>query len=215
MRAAAWVLALLCVAAAAGPARAAAPPPRVAAVEPARNGNLVVAHVRTADLPGEKLLQSMRSGLTSAIDLELALLDERQSVLANRRVTLQLAFDLWDEVYSAQGEGVTRRFRSLAELQDHLRDLGPLPIAPADRLRPGERYQLRVVLLVHAIAPAQKERVEDVIAGQPQTPREGQEASVSLGRLIRMFYKGGERRDGATEAVSAWFRIEELRDAAH
>lgn len=191
---------------------------RVTGVTPARTGNLVVAHLTTAGLPGERLVQSMRSGLTSAIELELVLLDEQRQVLGNGRLDLELAFDLWEEVFSVRGHGPERRFRDLEELRGYLRELRAIPIAPLDRVPPEMRCMIRVGLLVHAIAPAQKQQVGDVIAGDPHTTRAGQdrqEASVSLGRLIRLFYKGGARRDGVLETSSAWFVREELRDAAH
>ncbi len=45
------------------------------AAEVARSGDLVVAELHTAGLPGRKLLQSMQSGLVSSVDLDLAVLD--------------------------------------------------------------------------------------------------------------------------------------------
>ncbi|MDY0109638.1 MAG: hypothetical protein RBT60_06840 [Candidatus Krumholzibacteria bacterium] len=199
-------------------AQAAGEPARVITVTPARTGTLVVAHLTTVGLPGEKLVQSMRSGLTSAVQLDLALLDEKQQELGGNSLSLQLGFDLWDEVFSVHTADCERRFRSLAELQEYLTNLAAVPVITTDRLSPRARYRLRVGLQAHAIAPAQQERVEDVIAGNPRSRREGhdrQEASVSLGRLIRLFYKSGERSEGTQETLSDWFGLEELRDETH
>jgi hypothetical protein len=187
-------------------------------VSPAQAGDLVVARLATEGLPGEKLLQSMRSGLVSAVDLDLALLDDRQKVVGGNRVTLQLAFDLWEEIFSVHSDGNERRFDSLADLRSYLAELAALPVIPVERLAPAERYRLRIALQVHAIAPAEQDRVEDVIAGDQRPRREGQdqqEASVSLGRLIRFFYKGGGGGQGGQEILSAWFTREELRDESH
>ena len=93
-----------------------------------------------------------------------------------------------------------------------------MPVIPVSRLAPEARYRLRIGLEVHPIAPAEQDRVEDVIAGDQRPRREGQdqqEASVSLGRLIRFFYKGGGDGRGGQEILSAWFTRKELRDETH
>ena len=217
MRRARAAVLLVWLAAAAG-AGAADETAQVTAVSAARSGDLVVADLSTAGLPGRKLLQSMRSGLVSAVELDLALLDEREKVVGGNSVSLQLAFDLWEEVFSVRADGAERRFRSLADLQAYLGELAAVPVIPLGELAADRRYRLRVGLLVHPIAPAQQERVGSVIAGDQRPRREGQdqqEASVSLGRLIRLFYRGGGGGDAGGQALSAWFKREELPDATH
>jgi hypothetical protein len=197
---------------------AALQPAGVIDVVPGRSDGLLVAHLATAGLPGDRLLQSMRSGLVSAVELELALLDDNQQVLGGNRIWLQLGFDLWEEIFAVQIEDSAQRFRDLSDLQDHLASLQDLPVFPADRLQPDARYRIRVGLRLHAIAPAQRERVEDALAGDRRPRSDGQdrqEASVSLGRLIRLFYKGGERPADQQETLSVWFSREELRDETH
>lgn len=191
-------------------------PARVTAIDPARAGDLLVARLTTAGLPGEKLLQSMRSGLVSAVELDLALLDAGDGVLGGNRVLLHLGFDLWEEVFSVRADGTERRFRALADLQAFLDDLGAVPVAPAALLAADGRYRLRVALQVHPIAPAQQQRVGEVIAGERRPRREGldqQEAQVSLGRLIRLFYAGGGSGVEGPQTVSAWFTAGGLPDA--
>ncbi len=197
-------------------APAADQPARVTTVVPARAGELVVARLATDGLPGEKLLQSMRSGLVSAVQLDLVLLDAREDVVAGHQVFLQLGFDLWEEVFSVRDDGAERRFRTLADLQAYLAELADVPVAAVDQLAPDARYRLRVALQVHPIAPAQRERVESVIAGGRRPPLAGQdrqEAQVSLGRLIRLFYKS-DGGSGGQETLSGWFTRKELRHEA-
>ncbi len=217
----AWAATVLVWLAAAAMAVAADESARVTAVAPARADGLVVAHLSTMGLPGQKLLQSMRSGLVSAVELDLALLDEREKVVGGNRISLQLAFDLWEEIFSVRADGAERRFRSLADLQGYLAELAAVPVIPLDELTVGGSYRLRIGLLVHPIAPAQQQRVENVIAGDQRPRREGQdqqETSVSLGRLIRLFYQGGgsgDPGDTGAQTLSAWFKREELPDATH
>ena len=117
-----------------------------------------------------------------------------------------------------RSDGGERRFSSLEDLQAYLAELGAVPVAPLGQLAPDARYRLRIGLQVHPIAPAEQERMEDAIAGDQRPRREGQdqqEASVSLGRLIRLFYKGGGEGRAGREILSGWFTRKELRDATH
>lgn len=209
---------LLAVAIAIVPAAAAAVAGRGFAVTPVRAGEQLACHVATAGLPDERQLQSMRSGLVAALELELALVDETDRVAAARSVTLRLAFDLWEEVFSVVDDGGERRFRSLAELQAHLARLPALPLLPMSALDEGARYRLRAALVARPVARDERERVGNLIAGESRGApgrRDRQEASVSLGRLIRLFYQGGrDERDGQ-EAASDWFRAREVPVEAH
>lgn len=192
--------------------------PRLVRVTPATAGDLLVCRLQTLGLPGEKQLQSMRSGLVSAVELDLALIDENGEIHGGHSLSLRFGFDLWEEVFSVRRAGHEHRFRSLTGMQDYLADLGDLPVAPASFLEPIDRYRLRVRLIVHAIAPDEQERVEDVIVGDQRSHRKGQdqqETSVSLGRLIRLFYKGGRPGRDGQELMSGWFTRRELLDGTH
>jgi len=198
-------------------ALAADPSVRVTSVTARQAGDLVVCRLRTAGLPGQKLLQTMRSGLVSAVDVEVTVVDDRERIVAANHISLQLGFDLWEEIFSVRQDDTERRFDSLADLEVYLQELDDLPVAPLVRLVPETRYRLRIGLAVHPIAPAEQDRVEDVIAGEQRPRREGQdqqETQVSMGRLIRFFFKGGDKGD-EHQAVSAWFTRKELDDAAH
>lgn len=191
----------------------AADDPRLVRAVPIKTGNELLCRLQTAGLPGAKQLQSMQSGLVSAVELNLVLVDDKDNVLAGNTMSLRLAFDLWDEVFSARADGTERRLHSLADLQNYLAEMPELPVAPASRLKPDGRYQIKVRMVLHAIAPDEQKRVEDVIAGRKRPVREGldqQEASVSLGRLIKLFYKGSQDSGGGLELASAWFTGKEL-----
>ena len=186
---------------------------RVVGISPGRVGNLVVCRLKTMGLPAEKQLQSMRSGLVSSVELKLSLLDENDHLLGGNTMTLRLAFDLWEEVFSVRDDGQERRFHSLADLEKYLADLGNLPVATAPSMENNQRYRIRVELVVSSIARDEQKRVEEVIAGDQRPHREGQdqqEASVSLGRLIRFFYKDGNDDRGGSVQLSGWLTSREL-----
>ncbi len=200
---------------AAGPALASA---RLVGVAPARAGEQLACRVTASGLPDDRQLQSMRSGLVAAVELELAVVDAEGRVAVAHSLSLRLGFDLWEEVFSVSGAGAERRFRSLEELRAHLADLPPFALMPLASLAESGRYQVRAGLLARPVASDERERVGNLIAGEPRGEpgrSDRQEASVSLGRLIRFFYQGTrDDRDGQ-EAASAWFRRQEVPDEAH
>lgn len=191
---------------------------RLLDVKPMISAEDLVGHLRLTGLPTPKQLQSMRSGLVSAVDLELVLVDDHNDVVAGHRFSLRLAFDLWEQFFSVtQGEGEIQ-FSDLESLRSYLAEVTTPSIAKADELPAAGAYKLKVGLTVHAVAPDERARVADTLAGESRHQRKGpdsQEASVSLGLLIRLFYKGNSERTAGQEARSAWFHIQELDHATH
>lgn len=199
----------------AGPAFAEA---RLLGLAPVRAGDELACRVSTGGLPDDRQLQSMRSGLVAAIDLELTLVDAEGRVAAARSFSLRLGFDLWEEVFSISGAGTERRFRSLGELQHHLAELPGLPLLPLAELDEATRYRLHAGLVAWPVARDERERVGNLIAGEPRREpgrQDRQEASVSLGKLIRLFYQGTGDGHGGQESVSDWFRGREVPDETH
>nr|MEE4268735.1 hypothetical protein [Candidatus Krumholzibacteria bacterium] len=186
---------------------------RLLDVIPGLAGDTVICHLRTQGLPGEKQLQTMQSGLESAVEFKVALLDEEGRPVVSQSLSLRMGFDLWDEVFSVRMDGRERRFQSLTDLKAYLAELESIPVTPAATMRTGTLYRVQVGLVVHTLAPAEQKRVEDVIVGSRSSRREGQdaqEASVSLGRLIRLFYKGSEETRDGQGRLSAWFTRTDL-----
>ncbi len=226
----ALALAALVVMAAASPARAAAQdsgagsPPRIVAVEPVRAGELLECRIRTENLPGAKLTSSMKSGLPSAIEMALEVLDPKDKVLDARHITFRLAFDLWEETFRVEGGGTERDFTSQEELEAFLADLPRLPVASLERLRDAaarrESLRVRVGLVLHSIAPRESEKLGDWVAGPPRTTEpvgseDGREVSVGLGTMIRWFFEGGRAKaEIAALGISAPFSIADLREEA-
>lgn len=189
---------------------------RVVSVTPARVGDLVVCRLASEGLPGAKLLQSMRSGLVSAVDLDLTLLDGKEKVVGASHISLQLAFDLWEEVFAVRDRHRENRFASYDDLVYFLSSLDRIPIAPVSLLEEKTRYRVQVGLRLHPIAPSQRDRVEEAIAGDRYRLGQSayqQETTVSLGHLIRFFYQKDRGSGWIGEVRSAWFTLEELPDA--
>lgn len=217
---AAFTFALACTAAVAVVARADSAAPRVVSVEPIRVGELLACRVATAHLPGETLANSMASGLPSAIEMVLDVLDAKDRVVVGNRVTFRLAFDLWEETFRVEGAGEERDFATRVELEKFLEALPRLPVVPIARLAPRARLRVRVGVLLHALAPQESDQLETWVSGEtssearpdPVGSEDGREVVVSLGTLIRYFFEEARGEEPiAAVALSGWFTPGDLR----
>jgi len=207
------------LASAAGPARA-QEAPEITAVTPVRSGSLLATFVRTRHLPGDRIASSLESGLPSAIEMRLDLRDASDRTIAENVVFFRVAFDLWDEIFRVEGPGADRTFEDLAALEQFLDELPRLPVASIGGLQMAARHRVRVGCRLHPVAPRETERLGEWVGGEPD-PREQErntsaaaerEVSVSLGKIIRFFYRGSAGDDEAAERFSGWFVPESLPD---
>ncbi len=207
------ILAILVFICSCAAAAAPAAEPAVTAISPLRDNGHLACRILTSGLPGERLLSSMRSGIVSAVDLEVDVLDAHDRRVASALVTFQLAFDLWDEIFSVRVEGREHRLDDLAALRAWLARPPEIRLLPVADLRlMDEPLVLRGSLTLHPIAPRDRLRVQDVIAGTGAEDRN--EATVSFGKLIRFFYRDQDKANDPTSAVrSRPFAVEELSHA--
>lgn len=193
----------------------AAAEPRIVSLTPVRADGWLACRVRTADLPGPRVLSSMESGLVSAVVLELDVVDARNRRIAGRRITLELSFDLWDEVYTLDdGEG-RHRLAHLDSLRRRLDAPPSLRVAPLADLRDAlQPLALRAALELHPVAGPDRERIEDVIAGAGPGAVDRREATLSFGRLIRYFSRE-DAGDPEGSVRSPAFHLGGVTDAEH
>jgi len=195
-------------------------PPAVVAVVPARTGESLVCDVRITGLPGEKAERSLQGGLPSSIDVIAELLDDQDRVVFRRLVALRVVFDLWDEVFRVDdGEG-EHRFNTIEEVRTHLSHMKDLPVASIPAIAVEDRYRIRIAVVSHPIAPADKTRIGDWISGEGTegTARDADEREVSLGigTVIRYVFGGAAegRETPVGEGLSGWFRLEDVAHAS-
>jgi hypothetical protein len=188
--------------------------PRITLVTPAGHDGLLICRLTTADLPSERIVSTLRSGLVSAVEFNLEVLQDGDRPVAGNRVMVRLSFDLWEEVYAVDLGGSETRLADLTALRDYLADLPPLPVASLDALDDATPAVIRAGLRLHTIAPDTRGRMEGMISGDRDDGGRhgdpGQEVLVNLGKLIRFFYKGGAQDDMDHTLESAPFLTREL-----
>jgi len=193
--------------------------PRITAVAPEAHEDVLVCRLATEGLPGERIVSTLHSGLVSAVELKLEILQDGDRSVASNRLLMRLSFDLWEEVYAVSVAGHEARLPDLDGLETYLGALPPLPVAALSALDAATPAVVRAGLRLHPIAPDTRGRMGRMISGGPsaQVGRgdDVQEVSVSLGRLIRFFYGGDEDADMDVSRTSAPFRPEELIHAPH
>lgn len=187
--------------------------PSLTAISPLRDDGWLACRILTEGLPGERLASSMRGGIVSAVDLDVDVLDGRERTVARARVTFRLAFDLWEEVFSVSIDDRVHRLADLDTLRSWLSRPPALPLLPSRDLAAAEGpLVLRGRLTLHAIAPGDRRRVQEIIAGDGGNDRD--EATISLGRLIRFFHRDrNDVADPSGAVRSRPFRLEELTHA--
>jgi hypothetical protein len=211
-----WLLALLAGSGAAADTRAAQPapdgaPPRVLTVTPAVQDGLLGCRLTTAGLPGDKLLSTLHSGLASAIDVDLLLLDDRGRAVAGNVVTLRLSYDLWEEAFTVATGAAIAQLPDDSALKDWLASPPWLPLGPLAAIAGTDPFSVRAALRLHALAPETRDDAAAMVAGP-----DGQSVSVGLGALIRSFYRRHDADAGLVGAAhSPPFRARELTDAPH
>lgn len=186
-------------------------PPRVLSVMPAVQDGLLGCRLTTAGLPGDKLLSTLHSGLASAIEVDLLLLDERGRAVAGNVVTLRLTYDLWEEAFTVATGAGTAQLPDDGALEDWLASPPWLPLGPLAAIAGTAPFSVRAALRLHALAPETRDDAAAMVAGP-----DGQSVSVGLGALIRSFYRRHDADAGLVGAAnSAPFRARELTDASH
>jgi len=193
--------------------------PRITAVVPEAEEDVLVCRLATEDLPGERIVSTLHSGLVSAVELKLEVLQDGGRPVASNRLLMRLSFDLWEEVYAVDVAGHEARLSDLEGLKTYLGALPPLPVAALSALDAATPAVVRAGLRLHPIAPDTRGRMERMISGglSAQVGRgdDAQEVSVSLGRLIRFFYGGDDDADMDVSRTSSPFRPGELNHAPH
>lgn len=178
------------------------------ALRVARSDSLLLCFLGTRGFPGARALETMESGLPSALVFTFDLLDARGKSLLSTSAQVRLEPDPWTRAVRIQTPLADRTLESLSLLRERLLELGPLPVASLSRLPRERPMSLRARVVVHPLAPAEADWAREYITRDP--PRDGEEVAIPLGALFRYFFGKGEGTGWDAEQVSSAFRVAEL-----
>ncbi len=181
----------------------------IVSIEPVREDSLLVCTLNTDGLPDAPSVETLESGLPSALVVALALIDRSGHELGGSRAEIRIEPDLWEEEWVLRTPRLDLRLSSIEEVAEHLARLGPLPVLPIDLLSDRATVRIRARLAVHPLAPAEILKVRALFGGQGSDP-DRREVSVGLGSLIRVFLGGQPEEDWVAEAFSPPFTPETL-----
>ena len=178
------------------------------ALRVARSDSLLLCFLGTRGLPGARALETMESGLPSALVFTFDLLDARGKSLLSTSAQVRLEPDPWTRAVRIHTPLADGTFESLSLLRERLLELGPLPVASLARVPRGRPMSLRARVVVHPLAPAEADWAREYITRDP--PRDGEEVAIPLGALFRYFFGKGAVDGWDSERVSPAFEIAEL-----
>lgn len=185
--------------------------PRILSIEPARMESLLVCFIQTEGMPGVPSLETLESGLPSALLVSIRYLDSAGRESTARETEIRLEPDLWEETYGIVTPWRRRHFPSLSQLATALGRIGPFPVARWQDVEPRSLLRIRAQLTILPVAPAERQRVrrslwdpeDEALESRGQTDR--RERSIGLHRVLEFFLRRDDVREGTTEATSAPF----------
>jgi hypothetical protein len=206
-------LGVLCLAFA-GPAGAAAHKGgavRITEVRPACADTAIVCTIETAGVPDAPSLETLQSGLPSALVYGMSLVDWRGEELGGLRAEIRIEPNLWEEHFVVRTPLGELRVDSLSAVATLLSSLGPFPVRSLRGLAPDRMYRVRVRVAVHPLAPSEIHRVREIFAGEARSDDpDRREVAVGLDSLIRLFLGRGPSEDWAADATSEPFILRAL-----
>jgi|GEM_PF-5777970 len=185
--------------------------PAILVVSPAAADSLLVCGVATRGLPGGSSVETLRSGLPSALVFGFSLLDASGRTVGGSRAEVRIEPDLWEDLFLVKTPMYSTRLRSVDDVRGFLGNLGGLPVLPLERLARDASYRLRVRLAVYALAPSEVRRSRDRLTGGGELrDPDRREVSVGLNSLLKFFLGKEDEEPWEAEALSPLFRRRDL-----
>ena len=190
---------------------------RVVQIAPTVVDSVLSVSARFENLFSDKIVGTIQSGLPSIVQVEIKLVDARNKVVTRRALTRTISYDIWNEVYTIQGEDSTAHVTTFQQVQALVTRLRNLAVTPVQKLTRAMPYRLQLRVGIIPISARQAHKVSDWILNPNQTEESvaSQDRSTgfkfTLSNLVS-FFMGSNR---SPRYVSNWFssqrfRLEEL-----
>ena len=169
-------------------------------------GDKVVSTVTTSGLFSKEIVGTVQSGLPAVVELLYSLVDRDDKTLDAGLHTIELRYDVWENVYTVERMDTTSRFSSFTAMASTVQTLRRVTIVPLSALRPNTEYAIRLSVAIH---PLQGRGQEEIAGWVGENVRSGSEGSLreqvlNLNDLIEHFFA----RDKIPANRSEWYRTE-------
>jgi len=205
LRGRAWVapFALLLAAWVNVPARA-AERPAITRASVYVSGDVIAGDLDCADLFSEEVVGTVESGLPAVVELLYQIVDRKGKRVRGGLYTLELRYDVWDDIYTLDRGDTVRSFDSFGAMGAAVERLRGVPVAPlADVASDGE-YAVEFAIAVHPLRGSEETEmvgwVDEQVAGSAS--RGWRERLLNVNDLITRFFS----HDKDTTSRSEWHR---------
>lgn len=166
----------------------------------------VVSTVTTRGLFSEEIVGTVQSGLPAVVELLYSIVGRDDKTLAAGLHTIELRYDVWENMYFVERVDTTSRFSSFTAMASTVQTLRRVTIVPLSALRPNTEYAIRLSVAIH---PLQGRGQEEIAGWVGENVRSGSEGSLreqvlNLNDLIEHFFA----RDKSPANRSEWYRTE-------
>ena len=169
-------------------------------------GDKIVSTVTTTGLFSEEIVGTVQSGLPAVVELLYSLVGRDNKTLDAGIHTIELRYDVWENVYSAERVDTTSRFSSFAAMASAVQTLRRVTIVPLSALRPNTEYAIRLSVAIHPLQGRGQEEIAGWVGEHVRSGSEGslREQVLNLNDLIEHFFA----RDKSPANRSDWYRTE-------
>jgi hypothetical protein len=202
----AWIAAAGLVVDAWSPAYAAGGRPTITDAKVFVSGESVMTTVTSTGLFSEEIVGTVQSGLPAVVELLCSLVDRDNKTVDAGLHTIELRYDVWDNVYWMKRTDASERFTSFSAMASAVQTLRRVTVVPLSALKPDTEYAIRLSVAIHPLAGRENQEIAGWVGENVRSGSEGsiREQVLNLNDLIEHFFS----RDKSPANRSDWYRTE-------
>jgi hypothetical protein len=179
--------------------------------------NVLFSRLHVQNFFDEGLTESIASGMSRRIEIQLELVRNDRKSYFNRIESLNLKYDVWERIYLYKSASTQRQFDNFENFKHFVSDSMQFRLSSLTQLNQDEQYQLYVIFSQVEITETQQKELKSWIARDAQTS-ESQPAqetdqgfSINISRLLSLFFSG-KSSDDFYVYKSPFFTLKSLDD---
>ncbi len=163
----------------------------------------ISSDIKSSGLFPDRIAGTVQSGLPAVVELFFSLDSRNDSSVKRGFFSFELRYDVWDDLYSAEGADTTMFFPSFEALSNTVQHLQKIAIVPIRDISLNQEYSIRFSIAVNPLQGSDREKIagwlDETVRGK--TGESWREQVLNLNDLIQHFFS--TRKGGAHQ--SDWF----------